>query len=90
MCGDFSPAIGSAVSFSRPAPEELLQGAVLVAGLRGAVAAQQPGDPPLHVLLAHFLPSGAAGLREQVGGGELMHRPSVGQGRLGGLPLDGQ
>jgi len=70
--------------------EELLEGTVLVAGVRAAVPAQQPHDPPLDVLLADLFPAGEAGLAAQVGGGEPLHRLGIGPYRLGGLPLGGQ
>jgi hypothetical protein len=67
--------------------EELLQGAVLVAGVRAAVPVQQPCHPLLDVLPAHLLPAGPAG---QAGGGEPLHRLGVGADCLGGLALGGQ
>src|SRR5271166_6587366 len=70
--------------------EELPQRPVLVAGVRGAVPAQQPHHPLLHVLLAGLFPAGPAGLLEQVGGGEPGHRLGVGPDCLGGLALGGQ
>jgi hypothetical protein len=69
--------------------EELLQGAVLVAGVGVAVPVQQPGHPLLDVLAAHLLPAGLAGLPRQ-GGGEPLHRLGVGPDRLGGLAFGGQ
>jgi hypothetical protein len=68
-CGGFIPAIGSGILLVSQPLEELPQRPELVAGVRGAIPAQQPGDPPLHVPLADLLPAGAAGLREQAGGG---------------------
>jgi hypothetical protein len=70
--------------------EELLQGPVLVAGVRAAVPVQQPGNPPLDVGLADLFPAVEAGLPAQVGGGEPLHRLGVGAYRLGGLALGGQ
>jgi len=67
--------------------EELLQGAVLVAGVRAAVPVQQPRHPLLDVLPAHLLPAGPAG---QAGGGEPLHRLGVDADCLGGLALGGQ
>jgi hypothetical protein len=69
--------------------EELLQGPVLVAGVRAAVAVQQPEDPPLDIGLADLFPAGQAGLPAQVLTGEPLHRLGIGPHRLGGLPLGG-
>jgi hypothetical protein len=69
--------------------EELLQGAVLVAGVGVAVAVQQPGHPLLDVLAAHLLPAGPAALPGQASG-EPLHRLGVGPYCLGGLALGGQ
>ncbi len=80
--------VGDLVLASQPL-EELLQGAVLVAGVRGAVPVQQPDDPPLHVLPADLIPSGPAGLAEQVGG-EPLHRLGIGPQCRGGRALGGQ
>ena len=70
--------------------EELLQRAELVAGVRGAVPAQQPRHPLLHVVLSDLLPAGPADLPQQVGGGEPSHRLDIGPDRPGGLALGGQ
>src|SRR5271157_1792791 len=70
--------------------EELLEGTVLVAGVRGAVPVQQPHNPPLDVLLADLFPAGEAGLPAQVGSGEPLHRLDIGPYCLAGLPLGGQ
>jgi hypothetical protein len=48
--------------------EELLQGAVLIAGVGVAVVAQQPYHPPFDVRPADLLPPGPAGIGEQVCG----------------------
>jgi hypothetical protein len=66
--------------------EELLQGAVLVAGVGTAVPIQQPGHPPLNVLAADLLPAGQPG---QAGGGEPPDRLGVGLDRFGSLALGG-
>jgi hypothetical protein len=70
--------------------EELLQGAVLVAGVGAAVAVQQPRHPPLNVAAVDLLPAGPAGLSGQEGGGEPPDRLGIGPDRLGGLALGGQ
>jgi hypothetical protein len=67
--------------------EQLLQGAVLVAGVRGAVGVQQLCHPPLDVAAGDLLPAGPPG---QAGGREPLHCLGVGPDRLGGLALGGQ
>ena len=69
--------------------EELLQGAVLVAGVGVAVPVREVHHPPLDVLAVDLLPAGPASLSEQVGGGEL-HRLGVGPYPLGGLAVMSQ
>ena len=69
--------------------EELLQGAVLVAGVRAAVAVQQPCHPLLHVPPGHLPPGAAGSLLQQVLAGEPLHCLGVGAHRLGGLLLGG-
>jgi hypothetical protein len=70
--------------------EELLQGAVLVAGVGGAVAAQQPRHPLLDVAAGDLLPAAPDRPPGQTCGGEPLHRLGVGPGRLGGLAFGGQ
>ena len=74
--------VGQLLFLGEPA-EELLQGPELVAGVRVAVPGQQVDQPPLHVVAADLLPPGAAGTRDQVGGGEPGHGLGVGPHRLG-------
>ena len=71
----------------RQPPEELPQRPVLLACVRLAVAAQQPGDPPLNILGAHLAPPGLARLAKQVGGGEPQRRLGVDPDRPGPLVL---
>ncbi len=57
--GWLQPGHGVADLFLGGQPlEELLQGTVLVAGVRAAVPVQQPDNPPLDVLLADLFPGG--------------------------------
>ena len=70
--------------------EELLQGAELVAGVGGAVPAQQPGHPLLDILPPDVSPAGTAGLPAQVRGGEPSHRLGVGPDRPGSFALGSQ
>jgi hypothetical protein len=69
--GGFSPAncVGDLFLGGQPL-EELLEGTVLVAGVRAAVPVQQPDNPSLDVLLADLFPAGEIGLPAQVAGGE--------------------
>jgi hypothetical protein len=70
--------------------EELLQRPVLVAGVRIAVEAEQPHHPALHIMALYLVPPGAGGPRDQVGGGELLHRLGVGPHRLDRSAASGQ
>jgi hypothetical protein len=57
-------AVRSQNSRTKPQPlEELSQRSELVAGVGGAVPAEQPGNPPLHVLPGDLFPASAIGLR---------------------------
>jgi len=69
--------------------EELLQGAVLVAGVRGTVAVQQPCHPLLDLAAGDLLPATPAGPPGQARGGEPVHCLGVGPDCLGGLALGG-
>src|SRR5450755_1468114 len=71
----------------RQPPEELPQRPVLLPRVGFAVAAQQPGDPPLDILGAYLAPPGLARLAKQVGGGEPQRRLGVDPDRPGRLVL---
>ena len=72
---------------SRPPLEELLDGPVLVVGVRVAVAVEQPDHPALNVLPFDFLPVGVSSLTEQMLSSEPLRRLDVGAYGLVRLPL---
>ena len=70
--------------------EELPQAAVLIAGISAAIAGQQPDHPLLHVAAVHLGPGLPAGMLQELGCGEPLHRLGVGADGLGCLALGGQ